>query len=135
MTGGVERVRVDQWIWAARFVKSRSLANDLVKAGRVQVNGERAKPSRPIRPGDRLEVTVGQVRRTVIVAGVTDRRGPASEAALLYDETPESVAARAVRAAEDRLSRVPGADRIGRPTKRDRRRIDAARGPAGKPPD
>jgi ribosome-associated heat shock protein Hsp15 len=128
MTREVERVRVDQWVWAARFVKSRSLANDLVKGGRVQVNGERAKPSRPIRTGDRVEVTTGQVRRTVIVARVTDRRGPASEAALLYDETAESIAARELQAAEDRMSRPPGADRIGRPTKRDRRRIDSTRG-------
>jgi ribosome-associated heat shock protein Hsp15 len=128
MTGEVERVRVDQWVWAARFVKSRSLANDLVKGGRVQVNGERAKPSRPIKPGDRLEITIGQVGRTVVVAQVTARRGPASEAALLYDETAESIAARELQAAEDRLSRPPGAGRTGRPTKRDRRRIDSARG-------
>jgi ribosome-associated heat shock protein Hsp15 len=128
MTREVGRVRVDQWVWAARFVKSRSLANDLVKAGRVQVNGERAKPSRPIKLGDRVEITVGQVRRTVIVAGVTDRRGPASDAALLYDETAESVTARELQADQDRLSRPPGADRIGRPTKRDRRRIDSTRG-------
>jgi ribosome-associated heat shock protein Hsp15 len=127
MTGEVERVRVDQWVWAARFVKSRSLANDLVKGGRVQVNGERAKPSRPIKPGDRLEITIGQVGRTVVVAQVTARRGPASEAALLYAETPESVAARELQAARDRLARPPGADRVGRPTKRDRRRIDSAR--------
>jgi ribosome-associated heat shock protein Hsp15 len=128
MTREVGRVRVDQWVWAARFAKSRSLANDLVKGGRVQVNGERAKPSRPIKPGDRIQITVGQVRRTVIVARVTDRRGPASEAALLYDETAESVAARELHAAQDRLARPPGADRIGRPTKRDRRRIDSPRG-------
>jgi ribosome-associated heat shock protein Hsp15 len=121
-----ERVRVDRWIWAARFVKSRALAADAVKGGRVHVNGERVKPSRPLKPGDRLEITLGAVRRVVVVRGVSERRGPASEAALLYEETPESTAARELQAAADRLSRPPGSARSGRPTKRDRRRIDAA---------
>jgi ribosome-associated heat shock protein Hsp15 len=120
-----DRVRVDRWLWAARFVKSRSLAIDAVKGGRVQVNGDRAKPSRAIKPGDLLEITLGQVRQTVVVRAIADRRGPAAEARLLYDETPESLAARELQASEDRLGRPPGADRAGRPTKRDRRRIDA----------
>jgi ribosome-associated heat shock protein Hsp15 len=123
-----ERVRVDRWVWAARFAKSRSLATDLVKGGRVQVNGERAKPSRPLKPGDRVEITLGQVRRTVVVAQLSERRGPASEAVLLYEETAASVTARELQAAEDRLAGPPGAGRAGRPTKRDRRRIDSASG-------
>ncbi|HEY5197907.1 MAG TPA: RNA-binding S4 domain-containing protein [Solirubrobacteraceae bacterium] len=123
---GAGRVRVDRWVWAARFVKSRSLAAAAVKGGRVHVNGGSVKPSREIVPGDRLEITLGQVRRVIIVRATTERRGPAREAALLYEETPESLAAREFRAAEDRLARPAGADRAGRPTKRDRRRIDAA---------
>jgi ribosome-associated heat shock protein Hsp15 len=123
-----ERVRIDRWVWAARFVKSRSLAAEAVKGGRVQVNGARVKPSREIAPGDRLEITIGQVRRVVVVRGTTERRGPASEAALLYAETPESLAERELQATERRDSRPPGADLGARPTKRDRRRIDAAGG-------
>lgn len=123
-----DRVRVDRWLWAARFVKSRSLASDAIKGGRVQVNGARVKPSRPLQPGDRLEITLGRDRRVVVVLATTERRGPASEAARLYEETPESLAAAKLRAAENRLTGSPGADRVGRPTKRDRRRIDSARG-------
>jgi ribosome-associated heat shock protein Hsp15 len=120
------RVRVDRWIWAARFVKSRSLAADAVKSGRVQVNGSRVKPSKEIVPGDQLEITLGQVRRVVVVRATSDRRGPATEAALLYAETPDSVAARQQQAIDRGLGRPPGADQGPRPTKRDRRRIDAA---------
>jgi ribosome-associated heat shock protein Hsp15 len=120
----VDRVRIDRWVWAARFVKSRELAADAVKGGRVQVNGERVKPSRPLKLGDRLEITIGEVRRAIVVRGITDRRGPAVEAALLYEETAESVTARELQAAERRLSPPPGAGRTGgRPTKRDRRRL------------
>ena len=123
-----DRVRVDRWLWAARFVKSRSLASEAVKGGRVQVNGSRVKPSRELRPGDRVEITSGPERRTVVVRALAERRGPASQAALLYEETPESLAAREREAAEARLARAPGADAGARPTKRDRRLIDAARG-------
>lgn len=130
MTGGV---RVDKWLWASRLIKTRSLAADAVKGGRVQVNGHRVKPSREVAAGDRLDVTVGHVRRTVIVRGVAERRGPAKEAVLLYDETPESVAARERVAEQRRLqSPPPGADLGARPTKRDRRRLDATRGARGR---
>jgi ribosome-associated heat shock protein Hsp15 len=126
MTDGI---RVDKWLWAARLHKTRSLAADAVKGGRVQVNGQRAKPSKEVGPGDELEVTIGQVRRTVIVRGVAERRGPAKEAVLLYEETAESVAARELLAEQRRLtSPPPGADLGVRPTKRDRRRLDATRG-------
>jgi ribosome-associated heat shock protein Hsp15 len=126
MTDGI---RVDKWLWAARLHKTRSLAADAVKGGRVQVNGQRAKPSKEVGPGDELDVTIGQVRRTVIVRGVAERRGPAKEAVLLYEETAESVAARELLAEQRRLtSPPPGADLGVRPTKRDRRRLDATRG-------
>ncbi len=125
----MERVRIDKWLWAARFYKSRSLAADAVNGGRAQLNGARVKPSKEVGAGDELEVTIGQTRRVVIVRGVSDRRGPAKAAALLYEETPESVAARELAAEQRRLqSPPPGADLGMRPTKRDRRRLDSARG-------
>ncbi len=127
-----EGVRVDRWLWAARFAKSRSLASEAVKGGRVQVNGSRVKPSRELRPGDRVEIVAGPERRTVVVRAVAERRGPASQAALLYEETPESLAGRERQAAEARLARAPGADFGARPTKRDRRLIDVARGRGGR---
>jgi ribosome-associated heat shock protein Hsp15 len=126
MTDGI---RVDKWLWVARLHKTRSLAAGAVKGGLVQVNGQRVKPSKDVGPGDELEVTIGQVRRTVVVRGVAERRGPAKEAALLYEETAESVAARELLAEQRRLtSPPPGADLGARPTKRDRRRLDATRG-------
>ncbi len=123
-----DRVRVDRWLWAARFVKSRSLAIEAVKGGRVQVNGARVKPSKELRVGDRVEIASGPERRTVVVRALAERRGPASQAALLYEETPGSLAGRERQAAEARLARAPEAELGQRPTKRDRRRIDAARG-------
>ena len=125
----MERVRIDKWLWAARFYKSRSLAADAVNGGRAQLNGARVKPSREVAAGDELEVTIGQTRRVVIVRGVSERRGPAKAAALLYEETPDSIAARELAAEQRRLqSPPPGADLGMRPTKRDRRRLDSARG-------
>jgi ribosome-associated heat shock protein Hsp15 len=121
-----EPVRIDRWLWAARLVKTRALAAEAVKGGRVHVNGRASKPSKDVRPGDRVEVTIGQVRREVVVRGTAERRGPASEAVLLYEETAESVAERERRAADRRLA-APAAERGPRPTKRDRRRLDRAR--------
>lgn len=123
----METVRVDRWLWAARFFKTRSAATEAVLGGRVHVNGERIKPARDIRPGDRLEVSIGDVRRTVVVRGVAEKRGPASVAATLYEETPESIALREQRSVERRLARPLGADLGERPTKRDRRRLEALR--------
>ncbi len=128
MDEGPDRVRVDRWLWAARFVKSRTLATEAVKGGRVHVNGERVKPSRDLRSGDRVEMTLGRERRTVVVLALAERRGPASAAARLYAETPDSVVERERRAAEARLAHPGGADSGPRPTKRDRRRIDDVRG-------
>jgi ribosome-associated heat shock protein Hsp15 len=130
MTPIDERVRIDKWLWAARLVKTRALAVDALKGGRVDVNGERAKPSREIRPGDRIDFATGRLRRTLVVRATSARRGPAAEAALLYDETAESQAERERYAAErrlERLERSAGGREGGRPTKRDRRRLDAAR--------
>jgi ribosome-associated heat shock protein Hsp15 len=124
-----EPVRVDRWLWAARLVKTRPLGAEAVKGGRVAVNGQRVKPSKDVRPGDRVELTVGDLRRSVVVRATAPRRGPASEAELLYEETAESVAARERAAEERRLAAAPAAERPGaRPTKRDRRRLDRGRG-------
>ncbi|MBW3609603.1 MAG: RNA-binding S4 domain-containing protein [Actinobacteria bacterium] len=125
----MDGVRIDKWLWAARFFKTRTLAADAVKGGRVELGGARVKASKEVVAGDELRITIGQVRRTVIVRGVSDKRGPAKVAATLYEETPQSVAARELAAEQRRLqSPPPGADLGMRPTKRDRRRLDSARG-------
>jgi ribosome-associated heat shock protein Hsp15 len=123
----VNQVRIDKWLWAARFFKTRGAATAAVLGGRVHVNGERAKPSKPVRAGDTIDVTIGTVRRTVAVTGVAERRGPASVAETMYAETAESRAAREQHAVERRLSRPPGADLGARPTKQARRRLDKTR--------
>jgi ribosome-associated heat shock protein Hsp15 len=123
----VEQVRIDKWLWAARFFKTRGLATEAVLGGRVHVNGMRVKPSKDVRAGDRIEVTVGAVRRTVDITGLSDRRGSATVAATLYTETPESVEAREQHTLERRLARPLGADLGVRPTKLDRRRLEALR--------
>ena len=120
-------MRVDKWLWVARLVKTRALAAEAVKAARVKVNGVTAKPSKEVGPGDRLELRTGPVRREVVVRGVAARRGPASEAALLYEETPESIAARERHAEERRLARQDGGEG-GRPTKKDRRLLEKLKG-------
>jgi ribosome-associated heat shock protein Hsp15 len=123
----VERVRIDKWLWAARFFKSRGAATEAVLGGHVQVNGARVKPAREVVAGDRLAITREQQRWTVMVTGVADRRGSATVAATLYEETPESIAERERFRTERRLARPLGADLSERPTKRDRRRLDALR--------
>ena len=125
----MERVRIDKWLWAARFFKTRSAATEAVLGGHVQVNGARVKPSRDVAIGDRVEITRRDRRSSVVVTGLADRRGPASVAATLYEETPESIAARERQSAERRLATPVGADLGGRqrPTKRDRRLLDALR--------
>jgi ribosome-associated heat shock protein Hsp15 len=123
----VERVRIDKWLWAARFFKTRGAATEAVVGGHVHVNGERVKPARDLKVSDRLEIRRGQQRFTVVVTGLAERRGPAAAAAELYDETPESVAERERRREERRLAKPVGADLTARPTKRDRRRLDALR--------
>jgi ribosome-associated heat shock protein Hsp15 len=123
----MEQVRIDKWLWAARFFKTRSAATEAVLGGRAHVNGSRVKPSKEVRVGDTVDVTVGTLKRTVEVTGLTDKRGPAPVAAALYSETEESIAARERHAAERRLARPPGADLGARPTKLERRRLEAMR--------
>jgi ribosome-associated heat shock protein Hsp15 len=120
-------VRIDKWLWAARFYKTRSAATDAVLGGRVHVNGTRAKPAKDVHAGDEIQLTVGVVRRVVEVLALSDKRGPAAVAATLYRETSESVEARERAAAERKLARPPGADLGARPTKLDRRRLEALR--------
>jgi ribosome-associated heat shock protein Hsp15 len=123
----MEAVRVDKWLWAARFFKTRGLATEAVLGGRVHVNGSRVKPSKDVKAGDTIEVNVAQVDWTVVVRGVADKRGPASVAQQLYEETAESQLRRERFAAERKLARPLGADLGARPTKQDRRRIEALR--------
>jgi len=123
----VEQARVDKWLWAARFFKTRGAASHAVLGGRVHVNGARVKPSKEVRVGDTVEVTIRSVKRTVEIAGVADKRGPAAVAATLYVEAPESITAREEAALERRLARPPGADLGERPTKLARRRLEAMR--------
>ena len=123
----MQAVRIDKWLWAARFYKTRSAATDAVLGGRVHLNDARVKPSKEVKAGDTVEVRIGQLQWTVVVRGISAKRGPATVAATLYDETPESAAVREQRVAELRLSRPLGSDLGARPTKQDRRRIESLR--------
>jgi ribosome-associated heat shock protein Hsp15 len=118
-------VRIDKWLWAARFFKTRSLATEAVVGGRVRLNGDRVKPAKDVHVADVVEVRIGDVRWTVVVRGVAEKRGSATVAATLYKETAESIAGRERTADERRVSRALGADGGPRPTKQDRRRIEA----------
>ncbi|MGM0476180.1 MAG: RNA-binding S4 domain-containing protein [Pseudomonadota bacterium] len=124
-------VRIDKWLWAARFFKTRRLATDAVSGGKVHVDGQRCKPSRPVRPGETLTIRKEAAAFTVEVVAVSDHRGPAARAEKLYRETPESVAARREsREARQLQPRPPTRPRgAGRPTKRERRQLDHWRGP------
>lgn len=128
----MQRVRVDKWLWAARFFKTRTAATEAVTGGRVHVNGVRAKPARDIQVGDIIEMTVVQIPWTVEVTGIADRRGSAAVAATLYSETPESAERRRQRREDLRTAPPLGADIGERPTKRDRRRIDDLTGRRGR---
>ena len=123
----MDGIRIDRWLWAARFFKTRGAATTAVAAGHVRVNSERVKPSKEVHVADVVEVRVGEVRWEVVVKGLAERRGSAAVAATLYDEAAESAAARERHAAERRLARSPGADLGPRPTKQARRRIDSLR--------
>jgi ribosome-associated heat shock protein Hsp15 len=124
LPGLTDRLRLDKWLWAARFYKTRSLACDDIDKGRVQVNEQVAKASRELKVGDRLDIRQAALTRTFHVRALSTIRGPAPQAALLYEETPESIARRANFKEAQRLSAEP-ADAIeqGRPTKRDRRQL------------
>ena len=120
----VEGERLDKWLWAARFYKTRALAVDEIDRGRVRVNDLPAKPGRDLKPGDQVTLRQGTVVRTVIVLGLQTRRGPASQAQALYAETDESRLAREAAAQARRLASEPAlAQPHGRPTKRDRRQL------------
>ncbi len=121
-------IRIDKWLWAARFFRTRTLAQDAVEAGRVRMNGDRVKPAKDVKAGDAVEVRVGEHEWSVIVAAVVDRRGSADVARTLYVETPASIEQRAARSALRQATRDAGwGMRSGRPTKRDRREIDRLR--------
>ncbi len=117
-------VRIDKWLWAARFFKTRSLATDAVDGGRVQLNGVRVKPAKEVKCGDRIELSIGDLHWELVVAGLSDKRGPAPQARLLYAETEASQSRRAEAVALRQLRVEPAAEIHGRPTKRDRRNID-----------
>ncbi|MDB5813668.1 MAG: RNA-binding protein [Rhodocyclales bacterium] len=120
-------IRIDKWLWAARFFKTRTLATEAVDGGHVQVNGTRIKPSRAVRPGERVQVVIGEQSWELIVLAVADKRGPASVARTLYEETAESIAARLARIEARRQEHEPADDIRGRPTKRDRRQMGRVR--------
>jgi ribosome-associated heat shock protein Hsp15 len=117
----VTLLRIDKWLWAARFYKTRSLASAAVEAGHVELNGERAKPSKQIKVGDEIRVRITQFTHIVHVRGFAERRGPASEAQRLYEETEASKKERERLAEQRRLAPTPAYEEGGRPTKRDRR--------------
>ena len=122
---GMEKIRIDKWLWAARFFKTRSLATDEVNRGRVQMDQHDIKPAKEVQVGDTLTLWQGQVKRTVVVKGISGQRGSAPVAQQLYEETPQSLEQRAQAAEHRRLSPEPAASIAhGRPTKRDRRDLD-----------
>lgn len=124
LPGLTDRLRLDKWLWAARFHKTRSLAAEDIDKGRVLVNDQVAKASRELRVGDRVEMRLTGISRTVIVRALSTIRGPAPQAQRLYEETPESIVQRQM-AAEQRRQGIEPAMSIeqGRPTKRDRRKL------------
>ena len=120
----MDDVRLDKWLWAARFFKTRSLATAEIANGRVHVNDQPAKPARALRVGDKVELRQGNVVRSVAVLGLSETRGPAPVAQALYQETPESIARREKEAEQRRLGAEPSqAIEQGRPTKRNRRKL------------
>ena len=119
---GEARVRIDKWLWAARFYRTRSLAAEAIEAGHVRVDGERVKPAHPVRVTARVTIRKREFAWEVEVLGVSERRGSAPQAALLYRETAESAAAREAMLAERARARATAA--TNRPTKRDRRKLE-----------
>ena len=116
-------MRLDKWLWAARFFKTRSLATQAIDHGRVKLNGDRVKPARDVKSGDRLELHVGDFDWVITVRALAMQRGPAPVAQLLYEEDPASHARRQQQVSERKLGASPAAAIKGRPTKRDRRQI------------
>ncbi len=119
--------RIDKWLWAARFFKTRSLATDAVNGGKVKLNGTACKPAREIKTGDNLDISNAETRWQVRVIALSEKRGPATEARQLYEESAESIAAREAEQMRRKFTLEPSAEIHGRPTKRDRRNIDRFR--------
>jgi ribosome-associated heat shock protein Hsp15 len=122
------RVRIDKWLWAARFFKTRSLAAEAIAGGKVQVNGERVKRARPLQLGDEVRIRLGPYEHQVVVRELSGRRGPAPQAAALYEEKEESRAAREALALQLKSVHAIFAPERGRPTKKDRREIEKLKG-------
>jgi ribosome-associated heat shock protein Hsp15 len=120
-------VRIDKWMWAARFFKTRSLAQTQIEKGRVKVNEDTVKPARLVRVGDKIQFEAGDIPKTVVVMGLSDVRGSAPVAQRLYEETPDSIANRVQLADRRKLFTEPAAVIKGRPTKRDRRDLERAK--------
>jgi ribosome-associated heat shock protein Hsp15 len=118
------KVRLDRWLWAARFFKTRALAAAAVAGGKVHVNGTRAKPAKQLQAGDALRVRVGPYEWLITVRGLSERRGPPKTVAVLYDESPEGRAARERRAEQHKIAPAPAYQGKGRPTKKERREIE-----------
>ena len=123
-------MRLDKWLWAARFFKTRSLAQQAIESGRVTLNEQRVKPAHIVRVSDLVAVRVGELEWRVLVRGLSEKRGPAAQARMLYEETPESRAERERRIELRRWGAEPAAGIKGRPTKRDRRRLEDLTNPA-----
>src|SRR5271165_3249394 len=121
MVAGTDRIRLDKWLWAARFFKTRSLASQAIDLGRVRIEGERVKPAHEAKVGEMLEVQVGEHRLKVVIRALSTQRGPASVARELYLETADSIASRKRR--EEQRAAEPAQSIKGRPTKRDRREL------------
>lgn len=118
-----EGLRIDKWLWAARFFKTRALASEAVKGGKVEVNGDKAKPAKVVRINDEIKIQRGMFEHTVRVLAITSQRGPAKTAILLYAETPESIVRRETLALEIKSQAASAPYNTGRPTKQERRRI------------
>lgn len=117
-------IRLDKWLWAARFFKTRSAAQQAVEGGKVKLNGERTKPARELKAGDRLVIHIGDYEWVITVTRLTDRRGPAAVARMLYEEDSASHARRQEQVANRKVMAEPAAGRHGRPTKRERRQLE-----------
>lgn len=125
----MEKLRIDKWLWAARFYKTRSLAVEEIDKGRVRINGIEVKPAKEVKPGDTVALRQGPVTRTLVVIGISNQRASAPVAQQLYEETEESLRLKAAAAEQRRLGQDPAGNlERGRPTKRDRRNIDKAWG-------
>ncbi len=128
MKEDLQAVRLDKWLWAARFFKTRSLAAEAVNGGKVHLNGSRTKPAKSVRVGDTLVIRRGPEEFTIVVMKLHDRRGPASLARELYEETAESLTRRQIQREQARLAGPAAPHPAARPSKRDRRRILAWKG-------